>query len=567
MPYAFKPEVNLEHAPTLWSGLHDSNPVRIFIGPVGSGKTTFCAAEVYSRALQQHPSPDGIRRFKVAIVRNTMPELKRTTIQTWSAMFPEEATAPIRWSTPAEHRIRHRSSEFSWNDDGTFNGEPGLDLQVEFMALDTPVDVRRLLSWEGTMIWFNEIREIPKQIVDMADLRVGRYPSEAQGQVEPTWYGIIGDTNPPDEDHWIYNAERGLDDYGNFVGRPNGWSFYFQPAGVVEMVMIEAGHWTSAEGEVIKLNVTNDNHIHAAAGSYWAVNPDAENLPYLRVHRALDPTGDKLGPGSYYARGLQNRAKDWIKCYFQGRYQYVREGKAVIEEFNAQMMVVDDLPIVDGVNPDVGADIGGNTLNPAAVFFQKGPRGIWLVHNEIVASGMGLERFEAEMRRTWAETYGADRKCGRLYGDPAGRTKDGIFETVAFDHLISKGWPALPAPSNNLNIRIDAIKAPMSRLIDGKPGILIDRRCTQLIKALSGAWHFRRLQRSGREKHAEQPEKNHPYSDVADGLGYGLSGAGETKLVQRGITEAPDMVGPKVPARRVSPGGVFIADHQFDPLA
>lgn len=567
MPYPFQPVIDLQHAPTLWQVLHDDNPVRIVVGPLGSGKTTFCAAEVLSRAFQQEPGPDNIRRFKVAIVRNTMPQLKRTTIPTWQAVVPEESTAPIRYSTPAQQHIVIRPTDT----------EPGLDLLIEFIALDTPKDVAHLLSWEGTMIWFNEVREIPKAIIDMAELRVGRYPSIAKGGVEPTWYGILGDTNPPDEDHWIYMAQHGLNEYGESVGKPLGWSIYFQPPGVVEMAENDNGGWMAKPSEGIELAVDDPKYIHFAAGTYWATNPTAENLPNLPFNRVFDPDADpndtflrQLGPGGYYARGLQGKNLDWIRSYLQGRYQFVKEGKAVIGEFNQQIMVVDDLPIYPS-EIFGGSDIGGNTLNPATVFFQRAPRGIWCVQSEVAASGMGLDRFEGEMSTEFSRTFpGRNKAEVQLYGDPAGRTRDGIFETVAFDHLISKGWAALPAPSNDINIRIDAIQAPMGRLIDGKPGILIHRRCVKLIKALAGAWHYRKLQTSGRARYAEKPEKTHPYSDLGDGLGYGLSGAGETRQVKRGAqgpVDARDNDGmPMTPPARVAPGGVFVAQTDFDPL-
>lgn len=571
MPYPFQPNISLEHAPTLWTALHDNNPVRILTGPVGSGKTTFCAAEVFSRALQQKPSPDGIRRFKAGIVRNTMPELRRTTIPTWLAIFPEEACGPIRYSTPAQHHIQIRSSDFKWIDQeaGTYEGNPGLDLMVEFFALDRPEDVSALLSWEGTMIWFNEVREIHKAIVDMADLRVGRYPSIAKGGVLPTWFGIIGDTNPPDEDHWIYRADQGIDDYGEFIGRPMGWSMYFQAPAVIEIEQVEEGLWQSVKDEPVKLDVRDEKHVHRAAGTLWAVNPNAENLPNLMVHVALDPTEDPLGRGGYYARGLQNKSRDWIRAYFQGRYQFVREGKAVIEEFDPVSMVKDDTPVLENAEIIVGSDIGGNTLHPASVFMQRGPRGVWIIHDEVVASGMGLDRFENEMSVAFAERF-PGRKCSSLWGDPAGRTKDGIFETMAFDHLLTKGWPALPAPSNNINIRIDAIKAPMSRFIDTQPGFIINRRCAKLIKGLSGAWFFRRMQTRGPSRYAEKPDKSHPYSDVCDALGYGLSGGGETHQAKRPPNNDPMMVdgGPAyvgpVQTDRVQPGKQYQAKTTFD---
>ena len=64
------------------------------------------------------------------------------------------------------------------------------------MGLDGPHDAAKLLSYEGTLIAFNEVKEINKEIVDMASGRVGRYPSKKHGGVMPSWYGIIMDTNP-----------------------------------------------------------------------------------------------------------------------------------------------------------------------------------------------------------------------------------------------------------------------------------------------------------------------------------------------------------------------------------
>ena len=75
-----------------------------------------------------------------------------------------------------------------------------MELEVIFLALDRPEDVKKLLSLELTGVWINEAREIPKSIVDACTMRVGRIPSMRDGG--PTWYGVIADTNPPDTDHW-----------------------------------------------------------------------------------------------------------------------------------------------------------------------------------------------------------------------------------------------------------------------------------------------------------------------------------------------------------------------------
>ena len=153
-------------------------------GPVGSGKSVACCIEIIRRALEQKPAEDGIRRSRWAVIRNTNPQLRTTTIKTWLDWFPETEWGNFAWSVPYTHKIK----------------KGDIELEVIFLALDRPEDVKKLLSLELTGVWINEAREIPKSIVDACSMRVGRYPSMRDGG--PSWYGVICDTNPPDTDHW-----------------------------------------------------------------------------------------------------------------------------------------------------------------------------------------------------------------------------------------------------------------------------------------------------------------------------------------------------------------------------
>ena len=74
--------------------------VRGIRGPVGSGKSVACCVEIFRRACQQEPAKDGIRYTKWAVVRNTNPELRTTTIATWLQWFPESEWGKFRWSPP-----------------------------------------------------------------------------------------------------------------------------------------------------------------------------------------------------------------------------------------------------------------------------------------------------------------------------------------------------------------------------------------------------------------------------------------------------------------------------------
>ena len=179
--------VNFKYKPdcsVLKSFMKNDTFFRGIRGPVGSGKSVGCCVEVFRRALEQEKAPDGKRKSRSAIIRNTNPQLRTTTIKTWLDWFPENDWGKFTWSVPYTDNIN--------------KGE--IELEVIFLALDRPEDVKKLLSLELTGIWINEAREIPKSIVDACSMRVGRYPSMRDGG--PSWYGVICDTNPPDVDHW-----------------------------------------------------------------------------------------------------------------------------------------------------------------------------------------------------------------------------------------------------------------------------------------------------------------------------------------------------------------------------
>jgi len=203
-------ELDFRSSPTLERFFRSDKFVRAILGPVGSGKTTAACAEIFKRACEQRPDGEGMRRLRATIIRNTQPELRSTVAQTWSKLFSIELVgSEITWSTPAVHRIRFEKS----------GDAPGMDLEVYFLALDHPKDVKRLLSFETTMIYINEIREIERTIFEVAAGRVGRYPPA------PTWSGIIADTNAWTEDHWLQ---------GQFEKPPDNMEFFVQPPAVFD---------------------------------------------------------------------------------------------------------------------------------------------------------------------------------------------------------------------------------------------------------------------------------------------------------------------------------------------
>jgi hypothetical protein len=73
----------------------------------------------------------------------------------------------------------------------------------------------------------------------------------------------------------------------------------------------------------------------------------------------------------------------------------------------------------------------------------------------------------------------------------------------------------------------------MQRLIDGKPGLIVDRSCKMLRKSLAGGYHFKRVSvGSGQERFRDAPNKNE-HSHVGDAFGYLMLGGGEHKRMTR----------------------------------
>lgn len=178
------------------------------VGPVGSAKTTGILFKILYHAARQEPGPDGIRRTRWVVVRNTSPQLKDTTINSFLTWFKPGVAG--RW-------VASRMM---------FVFEIG-DVQAEvlFRPLDTPDDVSRVLSLEVTGAVLDEFIEIPKEIVEALSGRCGRYPSPHEGGC--TWWGMWGASNPGNEDNWWYKWL----DVENLGERPANLKFWEQPSG------------------------------------------------------------------------------------------------------------------------------------------------------------------------------------------------------------------------------------------------------------------------------------------------------------------------------------------------
>lgn len=433
--------------------------LRGLMGPIGSGKSVACVNEVLRNAFNQAPNEAKIRKTRWAAVRNTYPELKSTTIKTWQDWIPD-SICPIVWGAPIAGTLRCRLP------DGT-----RVEMEILFLALDKPKDVKKLLSLELTGIWFNEAREIPKSVVDAGTGRVGRYPPKREGG--PTQKSVIADTNPPDDDHWWYRFAENDPQADEVV--PDNWEFFQQPPALIER------------------------------GGSWQPNPTAENISNLP------------GGFSYYLDQLSGKSRDWIKVYILGQYGTVQDGRPVYPGYN------DDIHCAKATIPAhpkaplmLGWDFG---LTPACIVCQVTPRGRFIVLHEFVAERMGLEQFVTQVVKPSLRQMYPSHGVALSVGDPSGSSGSDTDEQSCMDVLKKLKIRTIPANSNSPMKRIAAVTNQLNKLVDGMPGFQISPTCRVLRKGFNGGYKYNRIQVAGDERYRDIPDKNR-FSHIHDALQY-----------------------------------------------
>jgi hypothetical protein len=507
----FRPSLDFTPSPTLCDFIHywPDNPIERAVlgvfGPVGSGKSTAMCAKVMQIAMAQDPDPeDNIRKARIAIIRATTPQLKSTTIKTWLDIFPAENCGPIVYSSPITHTIQARARD----------GLPGLYVEIIFLALDNVKDIGKLKSMDLTAAYVNEADGIHSSVFRYIRRRLGRYPRR-KGSYQAKFPILIMDCNAVDEDdplaEYYYNP-------------PESWRFWMQPPAVLEVKQVDGNIFEVVEDDPRYKGVRLQGRSYEGANRTWMLNPDAENLEHLVE--------------GYYQTQVAGSKLSEIQRDLQVKFVFNSAGKPVIPDY-ADDFHAREFAVLADVEIEIGSDVGGGTLNPAGVIFQRHPRGVILVHDELAAANVGVKRFSLELDRALQRPHfqGIMRpESGvQLHTDPAGSKGDELFNVAVHDHLTGYGWRVRPAWTNDPAMRIEAITNAATRLVSaGMPGLLIHKRCKLLRKSLAGKWQYKRLKISGNEdRYHEKPDKTHPWSDLGDGLGYGCMGAGEARRFQR----------------------------------
>jgi hypothetical protein len=443
-------------SPTLAQFHADGSFIRGVMGPPGSGKSVACCMEIMRRAAEQNVF-DGQRRSRWVVVRNTYSQLRDTTIKTWKEWIPPDI-APISATAPFVCRLRRPLP------DKTF-----LDLEVDFLALDTPDDIGRLRSYETSGVWINEASEINKSLLDWLTLRVGRWPPPKSGGNK--WRGIIMDTNPTNTRHWWYRMAE--------VEKPKGWRFWRQPPALIRT---KEGQYVPNVGQVPGI-------------------PKAENI-------------ENIDEGfNYYLRAVAGKDPEWIRVNILGEYGSVFDGKPVYEDIysDSRHMSKTPLGLYKGLPLYLSWDWG---LTPACLFGQIAPNGQIRILREFQGENTALREFVNTVVKPALAGEFADMSIIST-GDPAGEQRSQVDEATPIGELGRLGIPTRPARTNDFLMRRQSVVSSLSRMIGDHPGFIIDPSCKLLREGFLGGYQFARVRVTGTERYHDVPLKN-IYSHLHD---------------------------------------------------
>lgn len=442
------------------------------IGPVGSGKTTGLFFKLVYMASLQEPGPDGIRRTRAVVVRNTMPQLKDTTLASWAYWFKDGQAG--KW-VASENKFLLRFSD--------------VECEVLFRALDTPDDIARVLSLEVTFAIIDEFVQIPKEIIDALSGRCGRWQPDKS--VKVTNWGMWGSSNPGNEDDWWYD-------------------YLFGPRHATRMPRTQL----QINDELISATETIDgvergpirNVFYFEQPSGFA--PDAENLENLPGNRA------------YYTNLAEGKSKFWVRQYLENRWGFSNVGLPVLRSFDSDSHV-SKIDLMKFILPNVPIIVGFDPgMNSAAVIMQQNLESRLLVFREVITQGMGALRFCKEKLLPLMRALFPDNPWV-IVPDPAANSRTPTNEQTVVQLL--RGAPLsfnvdVVDVNNLLQPRIEAAEHFTTRLVEGKPALLVDPSCRVLIRALSGGWRFTSMRKG--DAQSIEPEKN-KWSHPADAFCYG----------------------------------------------
>lgn len=458
----------------------DKAAVSTIMGPYGSAKTTTGMQKVLNSVMWQPPGPDGVRRARWCIVRDTYGHLEANIMADWFMWFPK---------TEKNYNLRQNTHKL-WIDIPVAGGQVmKLYLEVLFRAVESQSAEELFKGLALTGLWLNEMDTLHYDVFKYGFPRLGRY--RPPGTPIGGWSGLIGDMNAPAEDNWTYdfNVNKNI--------------------GLTEDQMRE---YRKVFGDNFRVN------FHVQPGG---LDAGAENLANL--------------PPGYYDRIQIGMSEQEKRRFIHNKFGAVRDGNPVYTQYSDERHCVRDLKVDPRVPVSLALD-GGNT--PSCLFGQKMPNGQIRIVDEVVVykpgkkavlEKLGAKEFGQQCGEYWNDNFAGCRLSDLNWADPSAwygdsakneedrawiiRFVEGFNETAIGAKLKIK--PA-PVKANRIGPRLEAVRDVLKGSIDSVPKFVISDRCKVLREGFNRGYVTTRVEFStGGGRWKDEPLKN-DFSHVHD---------------------------------------------------
>ena len=254
--------------------------------------------------------------------------------------------------------------------------------------------------------------------------------------------------------------------------------------------------------------------------TFWE---DLLSEPPDNCHVSIQPSGlapeadwTQFLPDDYYDNLAKGKTGDWIDVYIHAKFGKSLAGQPVFKAFDRPNHTAKEsiTPMFSESPILIGIDAG---LTPAAVIGQIIYDGRLVIYDSIISEDMGALRFVREKLKPLL----ANKFPGRsslVIIDPAAFQRAQTDERTVADIYRAEGFSIKAAKTNSVAARLAAVEKYMTRVVDGKYGLMIDHEAANsLVQALAGKYRYKINNKGVKD---EKPEKSHPWSDVADAFQY-----------------------------------------------
>jgi len=188
-----------------------------------------------------------------------------------------------------------------------------------------------------------------------------------------------------------------------------------------------------------------------------------------------------------YTGSLLSMPHAWKRKYLYGEEGFIPDGKPFYEGFKEDLHTGEfqwnkDKPILRGW------DYGFH--HPACIISQVDVNDRWIILREIMGSDVTIDKFADAVEKECNLFYPNAEYID--YGDPAGRQVNDKSEKTSEDILRDKGIK-VRSKKSDYRTRKEIIDGKLSKIIMGKPALMVDTKCKIVIDGFLGGYHYRLL--------------------------------------------------------------------------